>query len=275
MTNIAADDPEEYGRPIALHDEAGFAGMRVAGRLAAACLDMITPHVQPGITTAALDKLCEEFIRDHGAIPACIGYKGYQHATCISLNHVVCHGIPGERILQDGDILNIDVTAIVDGWYGDTSRMYYAGDKIPLRARKLCEVTYEAMMRGIAVAKPGATTGDIGAAIQTYAEAHRFSVVRDFCGHGLGRVFHDAPSIMHYGKSGEGVVLQTGMFFTIEPMINAGRYDVKVLADGWTAVTRDKSLSAQFEHAIGITDTGAEIFTLSPQGFTQPPYESR
>jgi methionyl aminopeptidase len=184
----------------------------------------------------------------------------------------VCHGIPGDKKLENGDITNIDITVILDGWYGDTSRMFYVGDKVNLKARRLIDITYEAMMRGIEVVKPGATLGDIGHAIQSFAEEARFTVVRDFCGHGLGRIFHTAPSVLHYGKPGEGDVLKAGMFFTIEPMINAGRYEVKVLKDGWTAVTKDKSLSAQFEHSLGVTETGAEIFTLSPKGHTRPPY---
>lgn len=246
--------------------------MRVAGRLAAECLDMITPHVQPGVTTEALDRLCHQFILDHGAIPACLGYRGYPKATCISINHVVCHGIPGERVLVDGDILNIDVTVIVDGWYGDTSRMYVAGTP-STKARLLMDVTYESLMRGIAAVKPGATLGDVGHAIQSYVEKNRFSVVRDFCGHGIGKTFHAAPNVLHFGKPGDGVVLKPGMFFTIEPMVNAGRYDVKILDDGWTAVTRDRSLSAQYEHMIGVTEEGCEIFTLSPAGLHKAPYE--
>jgi len=212
-----------------------------------------------------------EFTLDHGALPACIYYRGYAKNICISSNHVVCHGLPGERVLRDGEIVNIDVTVIVDGWHGDTSRMYLIGDA-PTRARRLVEVTYEALERGIAAVKPGAHLGDIGYAIQTYAESQRCSVVRDFCGHGLGRVFHDAPNVLHFGRRGEGEVLKPGMFFTIEPMVNIGRPEVKVLDDGWTAVTRDRSLSAQFEHMIGVTETGYEIFTLSPKGYTVPPY---
>ncbi|HET8728546.1 MAG TPA: type I methionyl aminopeptidase [Alphaproteobacteria bacterium] len=246
--------------------------MRRAGRLAAEVLDFITPHVRPGITTGELDRLCHDYIRDHGAVPAPLNYRGYPKATCISLNHVVCHGIPGDRKLVNGDILNIDITVILDGWYGDTSRMFWAGDKVSVKARTLTEVTYDAMMLGLAEIRPGATLGDIGHAIQSYVEPHRFSVVRDFCGHGLGRVFHAPPSVVHYGVPGAGEVLRPGMFFTVEPMINAGRYDVKILADGWTAVTRDKSLSAQFEHSIGVTEDGCEIFTLSPAGYTKPPY---
>ncbi|MBE9606135.1 type I methionyl aminopeptidase [Acetobacteraceae bacterium H6797] len=259
-------------RRIALHSLEDFEGMRVAGRLAAECLDMITPHVQPGVTTEALDRLCHQFILDHGAIPACLGYRGYPKATCISINHVVCHGIPGERVLVDGDILNIDVTVIVDGWYGDTSRMYVAGTP-STKARLLMDVTYESLMRGIAAVKPGATLGDVGHAIQSYVEKNRFSVVRDFCGHGIGKTFHAAPNVLHFGKPGDGVVLKPGMFFTIEPMVNAGRYDVKILDDGWTAVTRDRSLSAQYEHMIGVTEEGCEIFTLSPAGLHKAPYE--
>jgi methionyl aminopeptidase len=258
---------------IILHGQEDFAAMRKAGRLAAEVLDFITPYVVPGARTGDLDDLCDKFTRDHGAISAPLGYRGYPKATCISPNHIVCHGIPGDKRLLNGDIVNIDITVILDGWYGDTSRMFFVGDKISLKARRLVDVTYEALMRGIAVVKPGVTFGDIGHAIQSYAEGERFSVVRDFCGHGLGRVFHTAPSVLHYGRPGEGEVLRPGMFFTIEPMINAGRYEVKVLQDGWTAVTKDKSLSAQFEHTLGVNDSGAEIFTLSPMGYTKPPYK--
>lgn len=256
---------------VILHGAEGFQGMRAAGALAAEVLDMITDHVAIGITTEELDRICHEYITAKGAIPAPLNYKGFPKATCISLNHVICHGIPGPRKLVDGDILNIDVTVILDGWYGDTSRMYFVGTP-SVKARKLSNVTYDCLMKAIDICKPGTTLGDIGHVIQSHAEAHRFSVVRDFTGHGLGRVFHAAPTILHYGKKGQGMVLEAGMFFTIEPMINAGRYDMKILADGWTAVTRDKSLSAQFEHSIGITDDGFEIFTHSPKGFTQPPY---
>jgi methionyl aminopeptidase len=234
---------------------------------------MLTPHVVPGVLTDELDRLAREFILDHGAYPACLYYKGYGKTVCISPNHVVCHGIPGDRRLMDGDIINIDVTVILDGWHGDTSRMFFAGERIGVKAKKLVDVTYEAMMRGIAVVKPGMRVGAIGDAIQRYAESHRYSVVRDFCGHGVGRVFHDAPSILHYGRPDDGPVLREGMFFTVEPMINAGRYEVKVLSDGWTAVTKDRSLSAQFEHTIGVTATGYEIFTISPKGLHRPPYD--
>lgn len=256
---------------IKIHKPEDFEGMRAAGKLAAETLDFIMPHVVPGVTTGELDRLCHDFIVGHNAIPAPLGYRGFPRSICTSVNHVVCHGIPGDKRLEDGDVLNIDVTVILDGWYGDSSRMYAAG-KIGTKARRLMEVTYEAMMRGIEVVKPGATLGDIGHAIQSFAEANRFSVVRDFCGHGLGRVFHDSPSVLHYGKPGTGAVLQEGMFFTIEPMINAGRWEVKVLKDGWTAVTKDQSLSAQFEHSLGVTATGYEIFTISPKGLHQPPY---
>ena len=200
-----------------------------------------------------------------------LGYRGYPKSICTSVNHVVCHGIPGERVLEEGDILNIDVTPIVDGWHGDSSRMYCVG-KVGVKARKLCDVTYEVMMRGIAAVKPGATLGDIGHAIQDYVERHRCSVVRDFCGHGVGRVFHEPPNIMHFGRPGEGIQIKEGMIFTIEPMVNAGRWETKILADGWTAVTKDRSLSAQFEHTIGVTRDGCEIFTLSPSGLDRPPY---
>jgi len=268
----ALRDPEPGERRIRLHGPDDFAGMRKAGRLAAELLDYITPYVKPGVTTGELDRLCETFTRDHGAKSGPLGYREFPRSICTSVNHVVCHGIPGDRVLEDGDILNIDVTPIVDGWYGDTSRMFLVGDKISVKAAKLVDVTYEAMMRGIAVVKPGATLGDIGHAIQSYAESFRFSVVRDFCGHGVGRIFHDAPSILHFGRPGEGLALREGMFFTVEPMINAGRYEVKILTDGWTAVTKDKSLSAQFEHTIGVTSNGCEIFTLSPKGWHKPPY---
>lgn len=247
---------------VTIHGPEGFEGMRAAGKLASQTLDYITPFVKAGITTEELDRLCHDFILQHNAIPAPLGYRGFPKSICTSLNHVVCHGIPGPRKLVDGDIMNLDVTVILNGWYGDTSRMFSIG-KIGIRAQKLIDVTYEAMMRGIDVVKPGATLGDIGHAIQAYAEKNGFSVVRDFCGHGLGRVFHSAPNVVHYGKPGEGLVLEEGMFFTIEPMINAGKYAVKVLEDGWTAVTKDKSLSAQFEHSIGVTKDGFEIFTLS------------
>jgi methionyl aminopeptidase len=254
---------------IKIHTAEDFAGMRRAGRLAAECMDMLTPYVKPGAITDDLDKLVRDFTLDHGALPACIYYRGYAKNICVSPNHVVCHGLPGERGLRDGDIVNIDVTVIVDGWHGDTSRMYLVGD-VPTRARRLVEVTYEALERGIAQVKPGARLGDIGHAIQSYAESQRCSVVRDFCGHGLGRVFHDAPNVLHFGRRGEGEVLKPGMFFTIEPMVNLGKHQVKLLADGWTAVTRDKSLSAQCEHSVGVTETGVEVFTASPAGLFRP-----
>ena len=265
MTDLADD------RPIILHPPEDFAGMRAAGRLAAATLDMITGHVRAGVTTAELDRLCHGFILDHGGVPASLGYQGYTHATCISPNHVVCHGIPGDRLLMEGDILNIDLAVILDGWHGDSSRMYPVG-RIGTRAERLIEVAYEAMMCGIAAVRPGATLGDIGFAIQSHVEAARFSVVRDFCGHGLGREYHGAPNILNYGRKGRGLELRPGMFLTVEPMVNAGRAEVKILGDGWTAVSRDRSLSAQFEHSIGVTECGCEIFTLSPAGFTRPPY---
>ena len=254
---------------IRIYEDADFAGMRQAGRIAAEILDMVAPLVKPGVTTAALDDFIREEIVRRGVVSATIGYKGYQHASCISVNHVVCHGIPGTKVLADGDILNIDVTVIVDGWFGDTSRMYVAGT-IPRKAERLVEVTHEALMRGIAAVKPGNTFGDIGFAIQSFVEANRMSVVRDFCGHGLGRVFHAPPNVLHYGRPGSGAVLEEGMFFTIEPMVNLGRPETKVLADDWTAVTRDKSLSAQFEHSVGVTATGCEIFTASPAGKFHP-----
>lgn len=258
---------------IELHTAADFEGMRVAGRLCAETLDMIGEHVVPGVTTEELNTLCHDFITRRGAIPAPLMYKGFPKSICTSVNHVVCHGIPGDKKLVDGDIVNIDVTTIVDGWHGDSSRMYLVGDNIPVKARKLVDVTYECLMASIDVVKPGAHLGDIGAAIQEIAEANRFSVVRDFCGHGLGQVFHSPPSVNHFGQRGTGPVLRPGMFFTIEPMINAGDWQTKILNDGWTAVTRDRSLSAQFEHTLAVTENGYEIFTLSPKGYTKPPYE--
>ena len=256
---------------IRIYDLSDFAGMNRAGRLAATILDDIAEHVFVGQTTAELDRLITQWVEDAGATSATIGYKGYQHASCISVNHVVCHGIPGDKKLKDGDILNIDVTVIVDGWYGDTSRMYVAGN-LTRKAERLIQVTHDALMLGIEAARPGNTFGDIGAAIQTYVEAQRMSVVRDFCGHGLGRVFHAPPNVLHYGRPGTGPTLEEGMFFTIEPMVNLCRPETKVLADDWTAVTRDKSLSAQFEHSVGITAQGCEVFTLSPAGHFHPTY---
>lgn len=256
---------------VICHGAEGFAGMRAAGRLAAEVLDMITPHVAAGISTEELDRICHDFIIANNATPAPLNYKGFPKSTCISLNHVVCHGIPGAKTLRDGDILNIDVTVTLNGWYGDTSRMFYVGTP-SVKAQRLCDVTYECLMRGIEVARPGNTLGDIGHAIQSFAESERFSVVRDFTGHGLGQTFHCAPTVLHYGTPGSGMELRPGMIFTIEPMINAGRAETKILGDGWTAVTRDKSLSAQFEHSIGITEDAPEIFTLSLANFTKPPY---
>lgn len=271
MTQLKASDPRYTADGIELHGPEAFEGMRRAGRLAAEVLDFINPHVVPGAVTEELDRLCHDYILSRNAVPAPLGYKGYPKSTCISINHVVCHGIPGPKKLADGDIANIDVTVILDGWYGDTSRTWLVG-KVNRKAQRLVEVTYDAMMAGIEAVKPGATLGDIGYAIQRVAEGAHFSVVRDFCGHGLGRVFHTAPSVVHYGIPATGAVLQPGMFFTIEPMINAGAWPTTVLQDGWTAVTKDRSLSAQFEHSLAVTETGYEIFTLSPQGHTKPPY---
>jgi methionyl aminopeptidase len=256
---------------IKIHGPEAFEGMRRAGRLCAEVLDLLVAEIQPGVTTAALDRFVFDFAVAHGAYSATLDYRGFTKSICTSLNHVVCHGIPDDKPLRSGDILNVDVTLIVDGWHGDSSRMYGVGE-IPRRAERLMEVTYEALMIGIAAIKPGGTTGDIGAAIQDYAEGERCSIVREFCGHGIGRLFHDEPNILHYGRPGEGVVLKPGMFFTVEPMVNLGRPHVKVLSDGWTAVTRDRSLSAQFEHTVGVTETGCEIFTLSPAGLHCPPY---
>ena len=254
---------------IKLHGPEGFEGMRKAGRVAAGCLDMLTGHVVPGVATQTLDDLAREYILDHGGLPACLFYKGYGKTTCISPNHVVCHGIPGDRTLREGDIVNIDVTAVVDGWHGDTSRMYAVGEILP-RARRLIDVTYDAIEAGLAQVTPGNTFGDIGHAIQKVVETNRCSVVRDFCGHGLGEVFHDSPNVLHFGRPGTGPQLKAGMFFTVEPMVNLGKPQVKVLNDGWTAVTRDKSLSAQCEHSVGVTETGVELFTASPAGLFRP-----
>ncbi|QFT79782.1 Methionine aminopeptidase [Roseovarius sp. THAF27] len=248
---------------IRIHEAADFAGMHKAGALAAEILDEVADLVEVGQTTAVLDKFIEDKVNEAGAKSATIGYKGYQHASCISVNHVVCHGIPGDKKLKDGDILNIDVTVIVDGWYGDTSRMYVAGRR-NRKIERLIQITHDSLMKGIEAVKPGNTFGDVGHAIQSFVEGQRMSVVRDFCGHGLGRVFHAPPNVLHYGRSGTGPTLEEGMFFTIEPMVNLGRPETKVLSDDWTAVTRDRSLSAQFEHSIGVTADGCEIFTLSP-----------
>ncbi len=258
---------------IRIYDKSDFAGMHAAGALAARILDDIAPHVFVGQTTEKIDRIITDMVDGAGAKSATIGYKGYQHASCISVNHVVCHGIPNStKKLKDGDILNIDVTVIVDGWFGDTSRMYVAG-KLPRKAERLIEVTHDALMRGIEVVEPGNTFGDIGHAIQTFVEGHRMSVVRDFCGHGLGRVFHAPPNVLHYGRPGTGAKLEEGMIFTIEPMVNLGRPETKTLSDDWTAVTRDKSLSAQFEHSVGVTANGVEIFTLSPGAMFHPTYK--
>lgn len=270
VTYLAADDaPLKNNGQIKLYDETAFAGVRRASRLVAECLDALVPIVQPGVATAAIDRFVFEFGMDNAALPATLNYRGYRKSSCTSINHVVCHGIPDDKPLRDGDIVNIDVTFILDGWHGDSSRMYPVG--APKRAaERLCEVTYECLMRGIDAVRPGQRTGSIGAAIQSHAERERCTVVRDFCGHGVGKLFHDAPNILHYGSPAEGVEMKPGMIFTIEPMINLGRPHVKVLSDGWTAVTRDRSLSAQYEHTVGVTETGCEIFTLSPKGLDTP-----
>lgn len=256
---------------IRCYSEEDFAGMREASQLTARCLDELAERVRPGVTTNEINDFVHSFGADHGAVPATLGYRGYGKSTCTSINHVVCHGIPNDKPLREGDIVNIDVTYFLNGWHGDSSRMYAVGT-VRRAADRLMHVTHEALMRGIAAVKPGATTGDIGHAIQHYVENERCSVVRDFCGHGVGRLFHDAPNILHYGRPGEGPRLEEGMIFTIEPMVNLGRPHVKILSDGWTAVTRDRSLSAQFEHSVGVTSTGVEIFTLSPTGRHKPPY---
>jgi methionyl aminopeptidase len=269
----AATAPLRKTGQIKLHGPEGFAGMRRAGGLVAEVLDLLVDEVRPGVTTEKLDQLVFEFALDRGALPATLMYRGYGKSICTSINHVVCHGIPNDKPLREGDIVNIDVTLVLDGWHGDSSRMYPVGE-VPRRAERLVEVTYEAMMAGIAAIRPGGMIGDIGAAIQSVVEPNHMSVVRDFCGHGVGRLFHDEPNVVHIGRKGEGAVLRPGMFFTVEPMINLGRPHVKVLSDGWTAVTRDRSLSAQFEHSVGVTETGVEIFTLSPKGLHKPPYRA-
>jgi methionyl aminopeptidase len=272
-THLLDRDAGVVGRhgAIKLHGPEAFAGMRAAGRLAAEILDALVPHVVPGITTQEIDDIVHRLTLEAGAVPATLGYRGYTRSCCTSVNHVVCHGIPSDRALKEGDIVNIDVTPILDGWHGDTSRMYLVGE-VGIKARKLVQTTYECLMLGIAQARPGNRLGDIAHAIQTHAEAQRYSVVRDFCGHGLGRVFHDAPEVVHAGRPGTGPELRPGMFFTIEPMINIGKPASKILEDGWTAVTRDRSLSAQFEHSVGITQDGCEVFTKSPGGLDAPPY---
>jgi methionyl aminopeptidase len=269
----AATAPLRKTGQIKLHGPDGFAGMRRAGGLVAEVLDFLVDEVRPGVTTEKLDKCVFEFARSREALPATLMYRGYGKSICTSINHVVCHGIPNDKPLREGDIVNIDVTLVLDGWHGDSSRMYLVGE-VPRRAERLVEVTYEAMMAGIAAIRPGGVIGDIGAAIQSVVEPNHMSVVRDFCGHGVGRLFHDEPNVVHIGRKGEGAVLRPGMFFTVEPMINLGRPHVKVLSDGWTAVTRDRSLSAQFEHSVGVTETGVEIFTLSTQGLHKPPYRA-
>lgn len=265
----AAVAPVKNTGQIRLHGEEGFAGMRKAGALVAEALDAVAPLLEPGTTTNRIDRFLFEFGMDHNAVPATLNYRGYTKSSCTSINHVVCHGIPNDKPLRDGDIVNIDVTYVLDGWHGDSSRMYPVGQ--PKRAaERLMDVTHECLMRGIAAVRPGARMGAIGAAIQSFAEAERCSVVRDFCGHGIGRLFHDAPNVLHYGRADEGAEMKPGMIFTIEPMINLGRAHVKVLSDGWTAVTRDRSLSAQYEHTVGVTDDGCEVFTLSPGGLDKP-----
>jgi len=266
---IAAGDPVSRTGAIKLYGPDAFEGMRRAGRLCAEILDALVDHMRPGVATETIDRVVYDMCLAAGAYPATLNYRGYTHSSCISVNHVVCHGIPGPRTLKEGDIVNVDVTPLLDGWHGDSNRTYIVGETT-LKARRLVEVTHECLMLGIEAARPGGHLGDIGAAIQRHAEKHRYGVVRDFCGHGVGRLFHDAPEVVHVGKAGTGPELKPGMIFTIEPMINIGRADVKVLDDGWTAVTRDRSLSAQFEHSIGITETGAEIFTSSPGGLDVP-----
>jgi methionyl aminopeptidase len=263
-----------HNSQITYYGPEGFAGMHRAGRLAAECLDALYDVVVPGVTTQRIDDFILEFGLGHGGLPATLNYRGYRKASCTSVNHVVCHGIPNEKPLREGDIVNIDVTFVLDGWHGDSSRMYGVG-RLKRSAERLIEVTYECLMRGVAAIRPGGHLGDIGHAIQRYAESERCSVVRDFCGHGVGRNFHEPPNVLHYGQLGDGQELKPGMIFTVEPMINLGRAHVKLLSDGWTAVTRDRSLSAQFEHTVGITGTGIEIFTGSPSGRSWIPWKER
>ena len=253
---------DEYNNLVVIHTKEDFLKMREAGNLASKVLDYITPFVKENITTLELDKLCHDYIISKGAIPAPLNYKGFPKSICTSVNHVVCHGIPGNKMLSSGDIINIDITIILNGWHGDTSRMFTIG-KESIKSKKLLEVTYQSMWEGIKKVKPGNTLGDIGYAIQNYAESYGYSVVKDFCGHGIGQAFHCAPNVLHYGKLGQGMKLKEGMFFTIEPMINIGKADIKILDDGWTAVTKDKKLSAQYEHTIGVTEDGFEVFTIS------------
>lgn len=263
-------------RTVTIHkDKADYEGMRKAGALSALVLDEMVNHVKPGVTTNQLNDICHKMIVDAGGIPAPLGYRGFPKSICTSVNHVICHGIPDDRALKDGDIVNLDVTSIVDGWHGDTSRMFYVGDNVPIKAKRLTQIAYECMMLGIAQVKPGARLGDIGHAIQQHAEKHNYSVVRDYCGHGVGKVFHEAPNVMHYGEPNTGMVLEEGMFFTIEPMVNVGSYETRLNAkDGWTVTTRDRSLSAQFEHTLAVTSDGYEIFTMSHKGLKCPPYAS-
>tara|TARA_B100000686_G_scaffold323977_1_gene379249 strand:- start:55 stop:831 length:777 start_codon:yes stop_codon:yes gene_type:complete len=248
-----------------------FEKIRIAGNVAAGALDEVTPYVKPGVTTKKLDKICYEYIKDNGGYSAPLFYRGFPKSCCTSVNHVVCHGIPADKYLDEGNIINIDVTAIVNGWHGDTSRMFFIGD-VSVKSKNLISATYESMMKAISIIKDGVHLGDIGEAIQTYVEKKGFSVVRDFCGHGIGKTFHEPPNILHYGKRGEGIKLKEGMMFTVEPMINEGIYETKLLKDGWTAVTKDKSLSAQFEHTVGVTHDGFEIFTKSKKKYELPPY---
>ena len=248
-----------------------FEQMKIAGSIAAEALDEVTSFVQPGVSTKKLDKICYDFIKDNGGYSAPLYYRGFPRSCCTSVNHVVCHGIPGDKYLNDGDIINIDVTAIINGWHGDTSRMFFVGD-VSVKSKNLVSATYDSMMKAISIIKNGIYTGDIGETIQSYVEKKGFSVVRDFCGHGIGKTFHMTPNILHYGKKGEGTKIETGMIFTVEPMINEGIYNTKLLKDGWTAVTKDKSLSAQFEHTVGVTNDGFEIFTKSKKNYTHPPY---
>ena len=259
---------------ITIHKSEDFEKMRIAGKLAGEILDYITPFVEVGVTTNYLNDLCHKKIIENNAIPAPLNYRGFPKSICTSVNHVICHGIPSEKTLKNGDILNIDVTVIVDGWHGDTSRMYFVGNDVSIKAKKLTQITYECMMMGIEKVKPEIHLGEIGFVIQNHAEKHGFSVVRDYCGHGIGKVFHAEPSVLHYGKKNSGILLKEGMFFTIEPMINAGTFETLLSKhDGWTVTTRDKSLSAQFEHTIGVTKDGFEIFTASPKGLDFPPYK--
>ena len=270
----ASEAPLQNTGQIRLYDQDDFGEMLEAGQLTAQCLDEVDKIIEPGMQTKKIDDLVFEFAMDNDAPPATLHYKGYPFSSCVSINHVVCHGMPSDRVLKNGDIVNVDITLIKNGWHGDSSRMFVAG-KPKRAAERLIDVTYDCLMAGVEQVEPGKKTGAIGQAIEEIATENRCSVVKDFCGHGVGKLFHDAPNILHYGREHEGVEMKPGMIFTIEPMINLGKYHVKILSDGWTAVTRDRSLSAQFEHCVGVTETGCQVFTTSPTGRHKPIFDEQ